>query len=154
MSLVLIMIIIPEDIAIVQSTRNWTQFSVIAKNTELSGVFLPFQLLIYLPIQINPYQVFLEWVICESIYNKRYCNLTKTIWFAMANNFGAYWEVTILWATIPFDIPHKVLTAGRDLIIRKVMKPLLSICTRQNNSAKNRETLEGLSNRIKWLAPA
>ena len=72
----------------------------------------------------------------------------------MANNFGAYWEVIILWATIPFHIPYKVVTAGRDLIIRKVMKPFLSICTHQNNSAKNRETLEGLRNRIKWLAQA
>ena len=55
----------------------------------------------------------------------------------------------MLRATVPIHIPHKVLPVARDLIIRKVMKPLLSICTRQNNSAKNRETLEGLSNRIK-----
>ena len=40
MSLVLIMIIIPEDIAIVQSTRN--QFSVIAKNAEMFLVSFAF----------------------------------------------------------------------------------------------------------------
>ena len=115
MSLVLIMIIIPEDIAIVQSTRNWTQFSVIAKNTELSGVFLPFQLFIYLPIQINLYQVFLEWVICESIY------ITNVI-VILQRLFGLQWPTTSeliersLSSEQPFHFTFHIKCSQQDVI--------------------------------------